>query len=198
MALASLEKYLVYKVPLKDVNTVNDNSRYIVRDISLDDIENDEWLKADKKSLLKLIRSGHIGAVIFDKAKQTVAARGFIAMNGKRPDHIPKVPKDVAWLHYAAVKEECRGQGLQNYLTTILIQNISKIDNKMDIYIDTEEDNVPSRINQKKLGLIEEGIYTVLKIGTQRIPFGCIQFGFWDKKREHPTLLLRYFNTKSY
>ena len=185
-----MKKCLVYKVPLSYVNTVNENDRYIARDILLDDIENDEWLKKDKKALLKLIGSGHIGAVIFDKAQQTVAARGFVAMNGKRPNHIPRVPKDVAWLHYAAVKEECRGQGLQNHMTMFLIQIIRKIDNKIDIYIDTEEDNIPSRINQKKLGLKEEGIYTVIKIGTQRIPFSCIQLGFWDKNRKHPALLL--------
>ena len=190
MALISLKKCLVYKVPLDIVNTVNDNNRYIARDISLDDIENDEWLKQDKKSLLKLIESGHLGAVIFDKEKQTIAARAFVAINGKRPNHIPKVPKDVAWLHYAAVKKECRGQGLQNFMTKFLIQIIRKINGKIDIYIDTEEDNIPSRINQKKLGLLEEGIYSVLKIGTQRIPFFCIQLGFWDKNKKHPALSL--------
>lgn len=190
MALISLKKCLVYQVPLSNVNAVNNNSQYVVRDISLDDIENDEWLKKDKKPLLKLIGSGHLGFVIFDKLKQTVAARAFIAINGKRPNHIPKVPKDVAWLHYAAVKEECRGQGLQNYMTIFLIKVIRKIDSKMDIYIDTEEDNIPSRVNQKKLGLIEAGVYTVLKIGTQRISFGYIQLGFWNKNRKHPELLL--------
>ena len=60
----------------------------------------------------------------------------------------------------------------------------------MDIYVDTEENNIPSRVNQKKFGLMEEGIYTVLKIGIQRIPFGCVQIGFWDKKKKHPALLL--------
>lgn len=190
MAFISLKKCLVYKVPEINVNTVKDNSQYIARDMTLDDIENDKWLKKDKKSLLKLIESGHLGAVIFDKTKQTVAARAFVAINGKRPNHIPKVPKNAAWLHYAAVKEECRGQGLQNCMTMFLIQIIRKINDKIDIYIDTEEDNIPSRINQKKLGLMEEGIYTVLKIGVQRISFGYIQLGFWDKNKKHPALIL--------
>ena len=188
MALISLKKYLVYKAPLSNVNTVY-NNRYAARDISLDDLENDEWLKEDKRSLLKLIESGHLGVVIFDKEKQTVAARAFIALNGKKPNHIPKVPKEVAWLHYAAVKKECRGQGLQNVMTMFLIQFIRKLNSKLDIYIDTGEDNMPSRINQNKLGLIENGVYTVLKIGTQRLPFGYIQFGFWNKKRKHPALV---------
>jgi hypothetical protein len=191
-----MKKCLVYKVPLSNVNIMNDNSRYIARDISIDDMENDEWLKKDKKSLLKLMESGHLGVVIFDKAKQTVAARAFIALNGKKPNHIPEVPRNVAWLHYAAVKEECRGQGLQNALTMFSIQLIRKINNKIDIYIDTEEDNIPSRINQNKLGLIEKGVYTVLKIGTQRIPFGYIQLGFWNKNRKHPALLI-YRKNKS-
>lgn len=189
MALISVKKYLVYKVPSGDISTANDNNRYIARDISLDDLENDEWLKKDKKSLLKLIESGHLGIVICDKEKQTVVARAFIALNGKKPNHIPKVPKDAAWLHYAAVKEECRGQGLQNTMTMFVTQLIRKLNNKLDIYIDTGEDNIPSRINQNKLGLIENGVYTVFKIGTQRIHFGYIQFGFWDKNRKHPMLL---------
>jgi hypothetical protein len=189
VALISVKKYLVYKVPLSNIKTVNDNNRYIARDISLDDLENDEWLKKDKKSILKLIESGHIGIVIFDKAKQTVAARAFIALNGKKPSHIPKVPRAAAWLHYAAVKEEFRGQGLQNTMTMFIVQLIRKLNNKLDIYIDTGQDNIPSRINQNKLGLIENGVYTVIKIGTQRIPFGYIQFGFWDKNRKHPILI---------
>jgi hypothetical protein len=189
VALISVKKNLVYKVPLSIVNTVNDNNRYIARDISLDDLENDEWLKKDKKSLLKLIESGHLGIVVFDKAKQTVAARAFIALNGRKPNHIPKVPRDAAWLHYAAVKEEYRGQGLQNIMTMFATQLIRLLNNKLDIYIDTGEDNIPSRINQNKLGLIENGVYAVIKIGTQKISFGYIQFGFWDKNRKHPILL---------
>lgn len=189
VAVISLNKYLVCKVPLGNLKIANDNNQYITKCISLDDIENDEWLKKDKKSLIKMIKSGHLGVVVFDKVKQIVVARGFIAINGKKPNHIPKVPKDVAWLHYQAVKDEYRGQGLQKDLIMFSIQLIRELNSKIDIYIDTGEDNIPSRINQNKLGLIENGVYTVLKIGTQRIPFGYIKLGFWDKNRKHPALL---------
>lgn len=191
MEVISLKKYLVCKVPLGIEDTKNGKDQYMAKRISLDDIENNEWLKKDKKSLIKMIKSGHLGVVLFDKTTQIVVARGFIAINRKKPNHIPRVPKDAAWLHYQGVKDEYQGQGLQKDLIMFSIQLIRKINNKIDIYIDTEEDNIPSRINQSKLGLIENGVYTVLKIGTQRIPFAYIQLGFWNKNRKHPALLSR-------
>lgn len=189
MAIISLKKNLVYKIPVNLIITQNSNDQYIAKIISLEVIESDEWLKKDINSFTDMIKSGHIGVVIFDKVKQTVAARGFIAINGAKPNHIPKIPKDTAWLHYQAVKDAYQGQGLQKELIMFSVQLINKINNKIDIYLDTDVDNIPSRINQKKLQLIEAGIYTVIKIGTQRIRFGYILLGLWNKKKKHPAII---------
>ena len=50
VAIISLKKNLVYKVPL-DITLIDSiNNQYLVKLIALDDIEDDEWLKKDKKS----------------------------------------------------------------------------------------------------------------------------------------------------
>ncbi len=188
MAVIYFTKQLVYKIPSNIKITEIANPNYIIRFLSIEDIDNDEWLRKDRKSLIELIKKGHLGIVIFDNENQKIAARSFIALNGKSLSHIPKTPKNSAWLHYAAVKNEYRGHGLQNNLTMFAVQMIWRIDDKIDIYTDTGEDNKPSRINQKRLGLIECGVYTVLKIGTQRLPLCFVQLGFWNKKIKHPEL----------
>lgn len=186
MAIICFTRQLVYKVPLDIEITETINPHYETRLLSLDDVENDEWLRKDKKALIRLIKIGHIGIVIFDKKNKKVAARSFIALNRKSPNHIPKIPKNSAWLHCAAVKEEYRGHGLQNSLTMFAVQTIRKT--VTDIFTDTTKDNIPSRINQKKLGLIEYGVYSVLKIGTQRLPLGYVKLEFWNKKIKHPDI----------
>lgn len=195
MVIISLTTQLVYKVPLIITPIDFDKTHYIIRTLSIEDIENDEWLKKDKESLIKLIKKGHIGVIIFDKEKQKAAARSFMALYPKRPNHIPKIPKNSAWLHFGAVKEEYRGHGLLKNLIMFSIQFIRKIDDKVDIYTDTGKDNIPSRINQIRLGLIECGVFTVFKIGTQRYPLSCIQLGFWNKKTKHPELSIDPFKS---
>ncbi len=188
MAVIHFIRQLVYQIPSNITITAIDNPNYVIRPLSLEDIDNDEWLRKDRKSLIKLVKKGHLGIVIFDKENQKVAARSFIALYGKRLSHIPRTPKNSAWLHYASVKDEYRGHGLQNNLTMFAVQMILKINDRIEIYTDTGEGNIPSRINQRKLGLIECGVYTVLKIGTQRFPLCSVQLGFWNKKIKHPEL----------
>ncbi len=190
MAFIYFIRQLVYKIPSNITITEIDNPHYVIRPLSLEDIDHDEWLRKDRKSLIELIKKGHQGIVIIDKENQKVAARSFIALNGKSLGHIPKTPKNSAWLHFAAVKDEYRGHGLQNNLTMFAVQIIRKINDRIDIYTDTGKDNIPSRINQKRLGLIECGVYTVIKIGTQRFPLCSVQLGFWNKKIKHPELRL--------
>lgn len=195
MALISLSRQLVYKVPFIITPIDFDNAHYMIKILSIKDIENDEWLKKDKEQLIKLIKKGHIGVVIFDKENNKAVARSFMALYPKRPNHIPKIPKNSAWLHFGAVKEEYRGRGLLKNMLTFSIQFIRETEDKIEIYTDTGKDNIPSRISQTRFGLIESGVYTVLKIGTQRFPLCCIQLAFWNKKIKHPKLLINPFKS---
>lgn len=186
--LIKRKKQLVFQVP----DTVNysplHNELIICRRIIIDDINNNSWIKSRKETFTKMLKEGHIGVVAEDKQTKEIVAYGWIAFNGVKPDHIPKMPADVAWLHFERVKNTWQGKGIQKQIILECIRIVREELNINDIFIDTTEANVASRRNQNRLGFSEIGIYKLISIGTKRIPMLYFQFSSWDKNAKHPPM----------
>lgn len=186
MKLIRIQRYLVYRAPKEYSEIVANSNNFIIKQISLKDIERDGWLRKRYKDFNGMLEDGHIGLMGINKDTSDVTCYGWIAMNATAPSHIPFISEGVAWLHYQRVKDEYQGYGLQK---TIILESLRLLlDNKRitNIYIDTRESNLASRTNILKLGFKEEGIYTVVSLGTKKIPYCYLQFGRFNKKKKHP------------
>lgn len=183
-----ISKHLVSKAPIELEMTKNKYDSYILREITMEDIQEDLWLNEREKAFKKMLNDGHIGLIAFNENNECVAY-GWVATGNVKPSHIPRIPVGSAWLHYTRVKKEYQGRGLQRLLIQERVKLVRERYEITDIYIDTSKGNIPSRINQKKLGFTECGIYYTVEIGTRKIPFLHILLGKWDKEKKHPEII---------
>ncbi len=104
------------------------------------------------------------------------------------PPHLPrsirKLP--VNWIFYCRTKEEYQGQGLFKASLSVLGQRARKRDPASEVYIDTEPNNILSRVAIRAMGFAPKGIMTTCSI---RIPrHSLVVWGRWDMNAPHPEL----------
>lgn len=181
-----IRKHLVTKAPIEQ-ETVQNNNLYKIKELTVDDIYEDAWLKKNGKVFEKMLVDGHLGIIALNQNNECIAY-SFIAIGNLKPNHIPKIPKNSAWLHYARVRDDYRGKGIHRMLMYERNKFIRDKFGMIDIYTDTSENNIPSRVNQLKLNFSECGIYYTLEIGARRVPFLHLLFGIWKKDKKHPEI----------
>ncbi len=182
-------KHLVYEFP-KNIQLHDEHSDFIVRKVTLEDLSLDPWLRERKNAFQRMLDEGHLGITIYNENKQCIAY-GWIAVQGLHPSHLPQVPGDAVWCHYARVKENYRGQGLHRLLIRERIKLIRKMYGNISVYTDTSPDNIPSRINQAREGFVQCGVYYTLQMGSKRFTPFYFLVGRWFKNKKHPEISLR-------
>jgi len=182
-----IKKHLVAKAPMELAPIKYNFSLFKTKELTLDDINNDKWLSERGNIFKKMLDDGHIGVIVLNDKNECVAY-GWVAIGKVRPYHIPKIPTDSAWIHYNRVRDDYKGKGLQRLLIQEMVNKTREVYGNIEIYIDTSDDNIPSRINQLKLGFKECGIYYTIQIGTRRIPVLYFLWGWWDKDKKHPEI----------
>lgn len=185
-----IKKHLVTRVPEEIKRIDYDKNLYKVRILKIDDINRDEWLRSRERIFKKMLNEGHIGYIVLNKKNECIAY-SWIAINNAKPNHLPRIPKGTAWIHFSRVREEFRGKGIHRIMMYERNKFIKEKLGIADAYADTFEDNIPSRINQKRLGFIEQGIYYTVEIGTRKIPFLFFLFGKWNKNKKHPEIKIK-------
>ena len=183
-----ISKHLVSKAPFELKPKMHKNNQYTVREITIRDIKEDPWLKKRRKAFEKMLNDGHIILIVINENTECVAY-GCVAVGKAKPSHLPRIPNGSAWLHYTRVRENYRSLGLHRLLIEERIKITRERYGQINIYTDTSENNIPSRINQLKLGFTDCGIYYTLEIGTRRIPFLHLLLGVWIKNKKHPEIL---------
>lgn len=181
-----VRRQLVAKAPL-EIEIIPNDDLYKVKEMTVDDVSKDPWLSERKKAFENMLSVGHIGIVVLNQ-EDVCVAYSFIAIGNNKPGHLPRIPANSAWCHYARVKDDYRGKGIHRMMMYERNQFIKEVLGISDIYADTSEDNLPSRINQKRLGYIECGIYYTLEIGTRRLPYLHLLLGYWNKNKKHPKI----------
>lgn len=181
-------KQVVYKAPIKSEIKKEKPDSYRVRLITARDIERDPWLNKRKKIFNKMLNYNHIGLIVLDLVNECVAY-GWIAVGNYKPDHLPRMPKNSAWLYFDRVKNGYNGRGLQRLLIKKRIEFVFKNYGNIEIYSDTSIINTPSRINYLRCGFYEYGIYYILNAGTRSIPSFYLSLGKWFKNKKHPKII---------
>lgn len=191
MVLFKFNKYLVSKFSYnKDVNLNKNNLKVKILKNKEDlNIEN-EWFNNKKNFFDKLIDEGNIGIVLFSPQNNDVIGYGWMAISkfDSCPEHLSKIPRNSAWIHFDRIKENYQGNGYYKFLLKKRVEFLKKEYEVEYIYIDTSKNNIPARIAQKKVGFSELGIYYVLSIGTKKITSCFYQIGYWFKNKKHPKI----------
>lgn len=188
LKLISFKKNIFAKAP-NGVHKFNiDCPGFEVRQIKIDDIVNDIWLKRWSKQFLRMLKQGHMGFIVIDATTCNCVGYAWLALDMPKPGHLNILPNNSAWFHNDRVKEEYRGRGLAKLLYKARIDFIKDISKDIEIYSDTNYKNIAVRRIFKSLNFIETGTYYYISIGSPRIPFGYFNFGVWHKDKNHEKL----------
>jgi len=101
------------------------------------------------------------------------------------PIHLPRGIQrlPIYWIFYCRTKVKYQGKGLFKASLTLLVHWVRERDPQAEIYIDTEEGNIPSRRAIKTVGFTPRGIITTWSL---RLPkLSLVLWGRWDQNLPH-------------
>ncbi len=188
MKIFRYNHYLVYKY----INTeININEIDKVKKLNKSDILKSKFLSERKDIFLNFLENKLIGFGIYNEKEKDFVGYSWLSIKNyskKNPDQIKKLPEKSAWIFYQRVSENYQGHGYQKIMIQKSIDYVNKNFKGYNIYIDTREDNIPSRKNILKSGFKEDGILTNFIIGSKRSKLTYIQINIWEKNKKHPDL----------
>lgn len=185
------KKGLIYKFTGSEVSEYSKPDFIEIKMLTKKDILGDKFLSTKKDNLVKLIKEGHKCFGLWDKNNNKFFAYACLASqrDSTPPSHIKEIPKNSFWDHFTRVSQEYQGHGYQRLLLQERIKYLEKLYGKgFTFYSDTSANNIASRKNIIRSGLEECGVYTTLRIGTERTKPFYLHLFFWNKNKKHPLI----------
>jgi len=157
-----------------------------------------QWIWADRACVEQFFRDdvklrqrfqgflsvGHVGLFSVD-TRGWVSYAWMTTPQNPVPPHLPPcVRRRSAWIFHCRTLESYRGRGIYKHSLSLLGQHASAAG--LDLYIDTQADNLPSRNAIVQVGFSPHG---VARVWSLRVPgWKTYNWGHWQTTQAHPSV----------